>query len=212
MYLMREIIDSLTNRDFNLYNYESFYQSLGMYNTMFNPLNKIDFQRIAPTENDTLFRKQLIRGYVHDQGAAMIGGISGHAGLFSNAIDISKALQMLLWNGEYGGQKYFKEATIKEFTRQQFPLNQNRRGLGFDKPLPEPSEGGPTCKFVSDKSYGHSGFTGTYFWVDPEYDLIYIFLSNRIYPNAENRKLISMNIRTEIQAEIYKSLGLVKKN
>jgi CubicO group peptidase (beta-lactamase class C family) len=113
---------------------------------------------------------------------------------------------MLLQKGEYGGKQYFKESTIKEFTKQQFPENKNRRALGFDRQLNQPSESGPCCKSASLKSYGHSGFTGTYFWVDPAYDLIYIFLSNRVNPDANNSKLGKMNIRTEIHEIIYKAL------
>lgn len=212
MYLMKDIIEKQSGVDFESFNKENFYNKLGMDFTLFNPLQVYNQKHITPTENDIIFRKSQIRGYVHDQGAAMMGGVAGHAGLFSNTNDIAKPLQMLLNNGVYGKDTFFLQSTIEEFTRQQFPLIENRRGLCFDKPLPEPSEGGPTCEYVSSSSYGHSGFTGTYFWVDPEHDLIYIFLSNRIYPDAENTKLLRKDIRTNIQAEVYRALNLIEKN
>jgi CubicO group peptidase (beta-lactamase class C family) len=115
---------------------------------------------------------------------------------------------MLLQQGEYGGTRFIDSTEIEDFTRQQFPLNDNRRGLGFDRPIPDPSEGGPTCPLASSQSYGHSGFTGTYFWVDPEYNLVYVFLSNRVYPSADNRLLINLDIRTRIQEVIYRAIGL----
>jgi CubicO group peptidase (beta-lactamase class C family) len=163
---------------------------------------------IAPTEDDGYFRNCLIQGYVHDQGAAMLGGISGHAGLFSTAEDMAVMCQMWLQQGNYGGRQYIDTAVLEDFTRQQFPLNDNRRGLGFDKPLPLHEDGGPTCPEVSPESFGHSGFTGTYFWVDPEYGIVYIFLSNRVYPDAENRKLITLDIRTRIEKELYNQMGI----
>ena len=153
-----------------------------------------------------IFRKQHIQGYVHDPGAAMMGGISGHAGLFSTTNDLAVIFQMLLQSGEYGGRRYLKPKTINEFTKQQYPKNNNRRGLGFDRQLNKPSESGPTCKSASKNSFGHSGFTGTYVWADPDYQLIYIFLSNRVNPDANNNKLSKMNIRTDIQEVIYNSI------
>ena len=169
----------------------------------FNPLLQFKASRIVPTEKDDYFRNQLIQGYVHDQGAAMLGGVSGHAGLFSNANDLAIIMQMLLQGGEYGGVKFIEQNTIDEFTKQQFPLNNNRRGIGFDKPEPELWDEGPTCKSASAESYGHTGFTGTIAWADPKYNLVYIFLSNRTYPSAENTKLIKMRTRKEIQQVIY---------
>ena len=208
MYLLREIIEEVSGVSFDKYCDSVFYQPMHLKHTLFNPLTHFNSSQIAPTENDTYFRHQLIRGYVHDQGAAMMGGVSGHAGLFSNATDMASVCQMWLQQGNYGGIQYVDTAVLKDFTRQQFPLNHNRRGLGFDKPVPLHQDIGPTCPEVSSQSYGHSGFTGTYFWVDPEYDVIYIFLSNRVNPDAENRKLITMNIRTKIQEEIYRQLGI----
>ena len=208
MYLMREIIEEVSGVDFDKYCDSVFYQPLYMQHTLFNPLTVFNQSQIAPTEKDTYFRHQLVQGYVHDQGAAMIGGVSGHAGLFSTADDMAIMCQMWLQQGNYGGVQYLDSAVLEDFTRQQFPLNDNRRGLGFDKPVPLHRDMGPTCPEVSSQSFGHSGFTGTYFWVDPKYNLIYIFLSNRVYPSAANRKLITMNIRTEIEKEIYRQMGV----
>jgi CubicO group peptidase (beta-lactamase class C family) len=156
-----------------------------------------------PTEQDTIFRKQLLRGDVHDPGAAMLGGVSGHAGLFSNAYDLAVILQLLLNNGTYGGKQYFLPSTIKEFTRVQFPGKGNRRALGFDKPALKNTPDGPSCKSASLESFGHSGFTGTYIWVDPKNHLSYVFLSNRVYPAASNEKIVELNIRTKIHQAMY---------
>lgn len=204
-YLLRQIIENTTNQPFDRFVSTTFYEPLGLQHMQFNPWKNIPPKRIVPTEDDKIFRNQLIHGYVHDPGAAMLGGIGGHAGLFSNANDLAILLQLFLQGGYYGGRQYIQPSTIHEFTKQQFPLNDNRRGIGFDKPLLEDKNLGPTCSYVSDDSYGHSGFTGTYFWCDPEYDLFYIFLSNRIHPSSENRKLIQHNTRTSIQEIIYQS-------
>jgi CubicO group peptidase (beta-lactamase class C family) len=163
-------------------------------------------QEIAPTEDDLLFRKQLLQGYVHDPCAAMFGGITGHAGLFGNALDLAKLFQMMLNNGEYAGDRYINEKTIELFTKKPMGINGGRRGLGFDKPEPDPSKPGPTCLSASPSSYGHTGFTGTMVWVDPEYDLVYIFLSNRVYPDAVNNKLMEMNVRTRVQQVVYNAI------
>ena len=156
----------------------------------------------VPTEEDDYFRKSMIHGTVHDQGAAMFGGIAGHAGLFSNAIDIAKILQMDLNEGSYASEIFFKKETIDEFTRKQF--ENNRRGIGWDKVDMEGR--GSTSEYSSPRCYGHSGFTGTTVWVDPEYDLIYIFLANRIHPDADNKKLLSTDVRTRIHDVIYESI------
>ena len=170
------------------------------------PLERMDVNRIVPTEQDYLYRSQLIQGYVHDQGASMLGGVAGHAGVFSNANDLAKLMQMYLNNGDYAEEKYISSETLKEFTKYQFPENNNRRALGFDKRALE-GKGGATCTSVSVSSFGHTGFTGTIAWVDPESELIYIFLSNRIHPDAENLKLIRMNVRTDIMQEVYNYFG-----
>lgn len=178
-----------------------FYSPLGATSLTYKPLQKFEQSKIVPTENDMFFRRRLIQGTVHDPGAAMMGGVAGHAGLFSNANDLAKVFQMYLNDGEYGGEKFLDSSVISEFTKVQFPEEENRRGAGFDKPAED--EHGPSCTCVSKKSFGHSGFTGTLVWADPEHDLVYVFLSNRVYPDAENKKLIRMNIRTDIQSVIY---------
>jgi CubicO group peptidase (beta-lactamase class C family) len=136
----------------------------------------------------------------------MLGGVCGHAGLFSNANDLAKLMQMYLNGGTYAGRKYLKEKTIRNFTTCPECKNGNRRGYGFDKPETDTTKNGPACDNVSPDSYGHTGFTGTMAWVDPEFKIVYIFLSNRIYPDAINNKLVELNIRTEIQRIIYEAM------
>jgi beta-N-acetylhexosaminidase len=201
--LLYRAIESLTKSKFDEYLNRSFYNRLGASGICFNPMQYYAPDQIMPTEDDPVFRKQVIRGTVHDPAAAMMGGISGHAGLFSNANDLAKVMQMLLNQGSYGGEKYFEPATVELFTSKQDGEKDNRRGLGFDRPESDPSKTSPACPSASDESYGHTGFTGTLVWVDPKFQLVYIFLSNRIYPDAGNNKLVEMNIRTKIQQEIY---------
>ena len=181
-----------------------FYKPMGLQYTTYSPLAKFDKSQITPTENDLVYRKQLIHGYVHDQGAAMMGGIGGHAGLFSNATELATIMQLFLNQGKYGDVTYIGDSTLSYFTKAPFTSNDNRRGIGFDKPTLN-LKGGPTSNKVSLKSYGHSGFTGTRAWVDPEHDLVYIFLSNRVYPDAGNWKLVKQDIRTRIEEVIYNS-------
>tara|TARA_B100001741_G_scaffold109231_1_gene89930 strand:+ start:4054 stop:6966 length:2913 start_codon:yes stop_codon:yes gene_type:complete len=204
-YFFQKIIENSYSRPLNILSEDNFYKKLGMENLTYLPLDHLDEDRIVPTEQDYIFRSQLIKGYVHDMGAAMLGGVGGHAGLFSNSNDLAKLMQMYLNEGEYAEERYISSSTLQDFTACQFPENNNRRALGFDKP--EPEEGGPTCEGVSLSSFGHTGFTGTIAWVDPNTELIYIFLSNRIHPDAENLKLLRMDIRTEIMKEIYKYFG-----
>ncbi|MBT7620682.1 MAG: serine hydrolase, partial [Flavobacteriales bacterium] len=199
-YFFKEIIEKNYNNELNKLTENYFYNKLGMENLGYLPLDRIEKTRITPTEQDYLYRSQLIKGYVHDQGAAMLGGVGGHAGVFSNANDLAKIMQMYLNYGVYGGERYISQETVKEFTKCQFCNNDNRRGAGFDKPA---DEGGPTCNSVSHTSFGHTGFTGTIAWADPETELIYIFLSNRIHPDANNWKLLEMDVRTNIMQEIY---------
>jgi CubicO group peptidase (beta-lactamase class C family) len=201
--LLYKMVENMTGSSFDNYLNNTFYKSLGMSVLCFNPLKTTDLNKIVPTEEDQVFRKQLLRGYVHDPAAAMMGGVSGHAGLFSNANDLAKLMQMYLNKGSYGDIQYFKPETIVLFTAKQSGERDNRRGLGFDKPETDPSKPGPACRSVSEESYGHSGFTGTFVWVDPACQLVYIFLSNRVYPDANNNKLVEMNIRTKIQQAIY---------
>jgi CubicO group peptidase (beta-lactamase class C family) len=172
---------------------------------MFNPLRKFDASLIAPTEIDTYYRYTTLQGYVHDMEAAMEGGIGGHAGIFSNSLDLAKMMQMYLQKGTYGDKEYFSERTFNDFNTCYFCESGNRRGLGFDKP--QLGTSGPTCGCVAMSSFGHTGFTGTMAWADPETDIIYIFLSNRTFPdsNASNR-LSKENIREDIQKIIQEAI------
>ncbi|MEX0986938.1 MAG: glycoside hydrolase family 3 N-terminal domain-containing protein [Bacteroidales bacterium] len=205
-YYLYKMVENITDTLFYPYSWFNFYAPLGAETLGFLPLNRFDSNRIVPTENDMIFRRQLIRGHVHDPGAAMLGGICGHAGLFSNANDLAKLMQMYLNQGTYGGKKYIDSATLSEFTRCQFCDVENRRALGFDRPITDEEDAGPACNEASEVSYGHTGFTGTMVWMDPKYDLLYIFLSNRVHPDQYNPKLISLNVRTEIQKMIYRSI------
>ena len=197
-YFINEIIKKITFNSQDLIA-ENIYNKIGLQNIGYNPLKKWDLNRITPTENDTFFRHQLIHGYVHDQGAALLGGVGGHAGLFSNANDLAVIMQMYLNKGTYGGDTILSSDIIEKYTSSPYySSNKNRRGIAFDKPVRD-GAGGPTCfECVSFDSFGHSGFTGNLTWADPETGILYVFLSNRVYPDAENHKLISMNIRTKI--------------
>lgn len=204
-YLLLQLVENEKKTALNQYVQEQFYSPMGLNRLTYLPLEHFDKKEIVPTENDTYFRHQLIHGYVHDQGAAMMGGVGGHAGLFGNAADLARLMQMFLNGGTYGQVQYLKSSTLEEFTRCQYCESENRRGVGFDKPQLEGD--GPTCGCVSMLSYGHTGFTGTMAWVDPEAEIVYIFLSNRVYPSAENTRLIRSGLRTKIQEVIYKSIN-----
>ena len=203
-YLIKDYLEQLYKLPFQEIIQKHLFDFIGVSRMSYLPLNKFKLQEIVPTESDSYFRKQLLRGYVHDQGAAMMGGVGAHAGLFSNANDVGKIMQMYLQNGNYAGKQFFKPETIKEFTSYQFPYNENRRGLGFDKP---PLTGkSPVCDCASLSSFGHTGFTGTIAWEDPEYNLVFVFLSNRVYPEASNRRLITMNIRAKLMQQVYNEI------
>ncbi len=203
-YMLKKYIENHYNESMAKISQEHFYKSLGASSMGYLPLERFDKKWIVSTENDLEFRNQVIKGYVHDQGAALFGGVGGHAGLFSNANDVAKMMQLYLNKGVYGGKKYFKPGTVDAFNTCYYCDQKVRRGVGFDKP--QLGESGPTCGCVSMTSFGHSGFTGTYTWADPDEELIYIFLSNRTFPNANNRGLIRENIRTKIQSKIYEAL------
>ena len=182
-----------------------FYKPLGARSLTYKPLEKFYKTSIVPTERDNYYRNQLLQGYVHDQGAAMLGGVNGNAGLFSNANDVAKMMQMYMQEGYYGGKRYLKSETIQKFNHRYFEKDSVRRGLGFDKSQIDP-EVKATCGCVSAKSFGHSGYTGTYTWADPETQLVYVFLSNRVYPTSENAKLIEQDIRTKTQQIIQNAI------
>ena len=205
--LAPRVVESMTDDSFEEYLQKNFYRPLGATTVTFNPIKKFPESRIIPTENDYLFRRQPVHGTVHDENAAMMNGISGHAGLFANANDLAKLMQMYLDMGTYGGRQYIREETLREFSRTQFPDNDNRRALGFDKPnLEYRGVNNNTAKGAGPNSFGHTGFTGTFAWMDPDTGLLYIFLSNRVTPTRDNTRLYQLNTRTQIQQVMYDAL------
>lgn len=203
-YFVPAIVESITNQSFETFLEENFFEPLNLNHVCFKPLNKMDVNNIVPTEDDKYFRNQLICGDVHDQTAALMGGVSGHAGLFSNARDLAVMMQLLLNGGYANGTQFISEETINYFTSAPFADNENRRGIGFDKPDLDPeAEYYTPSKQSSMASYGHSGFTGTFAWSDPENNLVVIFLSNRVYPTSDNNKLSQLNLRTKIHDLFY---------
>ncbi|MEC3966134.1 glycoside hydrolase family 3 N-terminal domain-containing protein [Flagellimonas halotolerans] len=203
-YVFKEYIEDTYKRPINELIDEFLYKPMGLQRTTFNPLKKFSKEEIVPSEEDDYYRYQTVQGYVHDMGAAMQGGVGGHAGLFSTANEVAKIMQMYLQGGYYGGERFFNPRTVKRFNTCYFCNKNVRRGVGFDKPQLE--EKGPTCGCVSRQSFGHSGFTGTYTWADPEEEIVYVFLSNRTYPSATNTLLIKSGLRTRIQQAIYDSI------
>lgn len=207
-YLLQEVIERITGMPLDRYVSTTFYEPMGANTMGYKPWERFAKDRIAPTEIDVTFRQKQVWGDVHDQGAAMKGGVAGHAGLFSNANDLGMVMQMLANGGTYGGKRYLSESVVKEFTKCQFCAPNgtgNRRGLGWDRPVQ--GKGGPTCDCVSYASFGHTGFTGTMAWVDPDQHVVYVFLSNRVYPNATTNKLASMGTRTKIQEVVHSAVA-----
>lgn len=202
-YILQHLAEKMLNQPMQDFLEQNFYEPLGASTLSYLPLQKFSANQIAPTEDDKLFRKGLLTGYVHDQGAAMHGNIAGHAGLFGNANDLAKLGQMLLQKGNYGGHQFFKPETVEFFTTKQYETS--RRGLGWDKPTPS-DWAGPTTLFASPLTFGHTGFTGTCIWVDPQFNLVYIYLSNRVHPDMTNNKLLNANIRPRIQEVIYQAI------
>jgi len=204
-----QLIENLTGESYTSYIQENFYGPLECNTLSYLPSTKHFSNAIVPTEVDTLFRKDLVKGWVHDENAALLGGISGNAGLFGTAKDLAIVMQMFLQKGEYAGQRYLEEETVNEFIKVQYPGNNNRRGLGFDKPLfgndslslkdayPAPE--------VSSESFGHSGFTGTFVWADPKNEMVFIFLSNRVYPSRSHTNIYDLNIRPALQQVFYQA-------
>lgn len=204
-YILQKIVEKISGQNIDDYVAQNFYQPMGLMRTLYKPYEQFDVSRIAPTEDDKIFRVQQVRGYVHDPGAAMYGGVAGHAGLFGNAVDLTQIAQLLLNKGSYNGKQYFSEETVTLFTEQY--SDKSRRGLGFDKPEPNGSKQSPCYAKVPLSTFGHTGFTGTCVWSDPTNRLTFVFLSNRVYPNADNSKLLRMNVRSELQRVIYNALG-----
>jgi beta-N-acetylhexosaminidase len=207
-YILQQLSEKMLNQPLDDFLNQNLYEPLGASTTGYLPLLKFPMNQIAPTENDKLFRKSLLIGMVHDQGAAMQGGVAGHAGLFSSANDLAKLGQMLLQEGEYGGTRYFKPETVRFFAAKQFASS--HRALGWNRAVG--GWDGATSVYASPKMYGHTGFTGTCIWIDPEFDLVYIFLSNRVHPDMTNNKLLNANIRSRIQDVVYQSIFEYCKN
>lgn len=197
-YLFRNLIEENNRMGLDRYVWKNFYYPLGLRAMTYNPRKNFPLNRIVPTEEDNIFRNGLVHGHVHDPGAAMLGGVGGHAGLFGNANDLAIIMQMLLNGGTYGGTRFLSEEIVKKYTQQQ--IEENRRGLGFDKPTDDYYDS------ASDKAFGHTGFTGTCVWADPEHDLVYVFLSNRVHPSAEVNTLARTNIRTRILDAVYEAI------
>ncbi len=200
--MLKTLAEKMLNQPIADFLQQNLYEPLGASTTGFLPLQHFPKQRLAPTERDTIFRKSLVLGTVHDERAAMMGGISGHAGLFSSGNDLLKLGQMLLQEGSYGGIQYYKPETVQLFANRQF--EKGRRGLGWDKPI-QGDGSSPTSLRTSHRTFGHTGFTGTCLWIDPEFNLVYIFVSNRVFPDRSN-KLNQVNIRSRIQDVIYESI------
>ena len=202
--LMADLVQQVSGQGVDLFVQQQFYDPMGLTSTTYCPLmHGMTRASIAPTEDSADRRPRLLQGEVHDPNAAAMGGVAGHAGLFSSATDLFTLCQMLLNGGEYAGRRYLSAQIIDLFNQQHFASRGNRRALGFDKPLRTPSQN--TAPEVSQRSFGHTGFTGTMVWVDPQYNLVYIFLSNRVHPSSTNNKLSQLNLRTDIQSFIYQS-------
>lgn len=215
-FIFPKVIHQITGIPYEQYLKMHFYKPMGMNTFGFLPSTMSFLNKMVPTEIDTMYRKTVTQGWVHDENASLLGGISGNAGLFGTADDISKIMQMYLQFGLFNGKRYINEDTVKEFSSVQYAENNNIRGLGFDKPFLNNhelsiNEAYPAPQ-VSAASFGHSGFTGTFVWADPDNQLVYIFLSNRVYPSRENRNLYTLNIRTSIQQIFYKAIENLKKN
>ena len=205
-----DLIAQITGENYTNYLQENFYTPLKANTLSYRPKTKNYKNLIVPTEMDSIFRKGLTKNWVHDENAALLGGISGNAGLFGTALDLAKVMQMYANYGVYDGKRYISDKTLREFTKIQYPENKNRRGLGFDKPLINNAnlsikEAYPAPE-VSAESFGHSGFTGTFVWADPKNDLIFIFLSNRVYPSRSHRNIYNLNIRPLVQQVFYKAI------
>ena len=205
-YMFQQIIESVSDTMLYPYVWYNFYDPLGAHTLGYKPLSRFPRERIVPTENDNFYRRQLLQGHVHDMGAAMLGGVSGNAGLFGSANDLAKLMQMYINGGVYGQRRYIQEATLKLYTSCYNCEEENHRGFGFNKPVFWEDDAGPACNSASPQSFGHSGFTGTLAWADPAHELVYIFLSNRVHPDMGNNRLIDMNVRTDVQQVVYNAL------
>ncbi|MFT4062641.1 MAG: serine hydrolase domain-containing protein [Edaphocola sp.] len=207
-YFLQKIVEAVSGLSLDQYVYQNFYSPLGLHFTGYNPWKKGWKNQCAPTENDDYFRFQLTQGYVHDPGTAMLGGIAGHAGIFSTASELAIILQMLNNGGIYKGKRYLKKETVQLFSGYNSAIS--RRGYGFDKPEKARGDGGPACDLCSKTTFGHQGFTGTCAWADPETGITFVFLSNRVYPSADNGLINKLGVRGKAQNYIYQALGYGK--
>ncbi|GBL34490.1 beta-hexosaminidase [Filimonas sp.] len=207
--ILQKVVEVITGKSLSAYVSDEFYKPLGLVNIAYLPRRNLAGKEIAPSEVDNYFRHQVLQGNVHDMGAAMLGGVSGHAGLFSSANDLGVIFQMLMNGGVYNGKRYFQKATVDLFTARN--SSTSRRGLGFDKPEPTAGKGSPCAANVSLATFGHQGFTGTCVWADPQNELLYIFLSNRTYPSADNKLINTLNVREQVQGYIYSALGVAPR-
>lgn len=206
--MLPRVLEHITGQDFQSYIRQHFYAPLGAATLGYNPLRRFPITRIVPTERDTFFRMAQLHGTVHDEGASMLYGVSGHAGLFGSANDLAKLMEMYMNYGSYGGEQLIPEAAVRDFTRCQYCEEGNRRALGFDRPLIEFEAGkSMVAQAASPSSFGHSGYTGTFTWADPENGLLLIFFSNRVYPTRDNNLLSELNIRPRIHAALYQAMG-----
>lgn len=206
MFLLKKVLERLHEKELDKFVKAYFYDPMGLKTICYHPLKRFDEERVAPTEKDAWWRRQELRGHVHDPSTALFGGVGGQAGLFSNARDLATLMQMLLDGGSYGGKQYIKEATVRKFTQRQPECH---RGLGFDMQLSQPCDGkGMCCASASTRTFGHTGFTGTCVWADPDNDIVYIFLSNRVHPTSKNQKINTYRVRQAVQQIIYDALGL----
>jgi len=203
-YMVADVVKAQSGKDIDKYTQEQFYEPLGMNSTGYNPHYRFDLKRLVPSENDKYFRNRIVQGYVHDMGAAQLGGISGHAGLFSSANDLAILYQMLLNQGTYGDQQYYQSSTVKEFTTRY--SKSTRRGIGFDMRELDTLRSQNVSPRVSEQTFGHLGFTGTCVWVDPKEDLVIVILANRTFPSMNNNKWGKMNARPKIQTAIYNAI------
>ncbi len=205
-YFLAAVVEAVSGKPINRYVSEQFYQPLGLKSTGYQPMQFVKPSMVAPTENDLLFRRQQLTAYVHDQGAALFGGVAGHAGVFATAGDVGVIFQMLLNGGTYKGRRYFREETVKLFTGYASAIS--RRGLGFDKPNPSKVDAGPSGERSSGYTFGHQGFTGTCAWADPQTGIVFVFLSNRVFPSAENNLINKLGVRTRVQDMLYEALQI----
>ena len=208
--LAPKVVEEITGESFYSYLEENLYKPLGAGSLTFNPYLKFELDRIVPTEYDSAFRKQLLHGMVHDEGAAMLGGVSGHAGLFGTANDVAKLMHLYLNDGLYAEEQLIASGVVHEYSKCVYCDEGNYRGMGFDRPNKPGDPNGNAAPSVSEKSFGHSGFTGTYTWIDPENEIVYVFLSNRVHPTRENRNIYKLNLRTNILEEVYKAIEKAK--